>query len=93
MQEQKGEGETRGHFEEKVDRKPEIEAEHKNRGGAQPTEEQKTKIEKVRNFKAKFENLRNSKAKFEKKKGNLSEKVGTARSMLEPNPTQKINKY
>ena len=62
-------------------------------GGAQPTEEQKTKIEKVRNFKAKFENLRNSKAKFEKKKGNLSEKVGTARSMLEPNPTQKINKY
>ena len=63
MQEQKGEGGTRGHFEEKVDRKSEIEEEQKIRGGAQPTEEQKTKIEKVRNFKANFGNLRNSKVK------------------------------
>ena len=41
VQEQKGEGGIREHFEERIDRISEIEAENKNCGGTQPKEEEK----------------------------------------------------
>ena len=50
MQEQKGEGGTRGHFEEKVDRKSEIEEEQKIRGGGTTYRRTKNKNRKSKKF-------------------------------------------